>query len=301
MNYAGAAQKPLKYTVKEGDTLWTISEHFYGSPFYWYFIWEANRDKAKNPHWIFPGQELLIPPKEEVIAKTKGKLIIEKEAAKPVFHWEKQVFVPYITKRLPQVYGYVSSEVFDPEKTLYSRGDFLNLNLTDQAVQPGDFLLVYKVVEDGFEHPFDGRYLGKFVKNVAVVKVIKIKGNKALAKVMVNDESVMEGYRLTKFEMPDPIMKLNYKVPAVAGKIIALEEERVSANIGDLVIVDIGKDRGISPGDVLFAYVKPWDNKVGKLVVLKVNEDTSTCYVLREARTLEVGVDVASNAYLEMQ
>jgi nucleoid-associated protein YgaU len=49
------------YTVKSGDSLSKIAKHFYGDGAKWHRIYDANRDKIKNPDLIHPGQELTIP------------------------------------------------------------------------------------------------------------------------------------------------------------------------------------------------------------------------------------------------
>jgi LysM repeat protein len=49
------------YTVKPGDTLSKIAQHFYGSSSEYMKIFNANRDKLIDPNKIFPGQDLIIP------------------------------------------------------------------------------------------------------------------------------------------------------------------------------------------------------------------------------------------------
>ncbi len=59
-----AAEKPAKpttYTVKKGDSLWRIAGRVYGNPFKWPRIYNANKNKLKSPHKIYPGQVLTIP------------------------------------------------------------------------------------------------------------------------------------------------------------------------------------------------------------------------------------------------
>ncbi len=49
------------YTVKAGDTLSKISQHFYGSANDYLKIFEANKDQLTDPNKIQVGQELKIP------------------------------------------------------------------------------------------------------------------------------------------------------------------------------------------------------------------------------------------------
>jgi len=52
-----------RYTIVPGDCLFCIAGHFYHDPFQWPVIYYANADQIADPHWIFPGQILIIPPK----------------------------------------------------------------------------------------------------------------------------------------------------------------------------------------------------------------------------------------------
>jgi nucleoid-associated protein YgaU len=57
---AGGTQT-RSYTVKAGDTLSKIAKAHYGDATQYTKIFEANRDKLKDPDKIFPGQVLVIP------------------------------------------------------------------------------------------------------------------------------------------------------------------------------------------------------------------------------------------------
>jgi chemotaxis signal transduction protein/nucleoid-associated protein YgaU len=48
------------YEVKKGDTLWDISESYTGDPFNYSMI--ASDNEIKNPHFILPGQRILLNP-----------------------------------------------------------------------------------------------------------------------------------------------------------------------------------------------------------------------------------------------
>ena len=49
------------YTVKSGDSLSKIAKAQYGDASEWKRIYDANRDKIKDPDLIHPGQEFTIP------------------------------------------------------------------------------------------------------------------------------------------------------------------------------------------------------------------------------------------------
>jgi LysM repeat protein len=49
------------HVVQSGDTLWAIAKKYYGDGSQYTKIFNANRDKIKNPNLIYPGQKLVIP------------------------------------------------------------------------------------------------------------------------------------------------------------------------------------------------------------------------------------------------
>lgn len=60
-NTAVAKPSGQNYTVKRGNCLWNIAKRFYGNGSKYTTIYNANRDKIKNPNLIYPGQVLWIP------------------------------------------------------------------------------------------------------------------------------------------------------------------------------------------------------------------------------------------------
>ena len=82
-----AAESEQHYVVrswsKYRDCLWNISKkkNIYDSPFLWPKIWQANRERIKDPDIIHVGQRLMIPP--------PGSLTTAEKSAERVY-WTKK-------------------------------------------------------------------------------------------------------------------------------------------------------------------------------------------------------------------
>ncbi|MFM2111636.1 MAG: hypothetical protein RLZZ271_296 [Pseudomonadota bacterium] len=68
-----APNAPDRYTVKQGDTLWSIASLFVSSPWRWPELWGMNKAEISNPHKIYPGQVL-------VLDKSKGAATLKLES-----------------------------------------------------------------------------------------------------------------------------------------------------------------------------------------------------------------------------
>ncbi len=56
-----AATRTSVYTVRNGDSLWTIAERIYGSGYRWAAIYDANRQRIADANVLLVGQRLEIP------------------------------------------------------------------------------------------------------------------------------------------------------------------------------------------------------------------------------------------------
>ena len=48
---------PELHTVARGDTLWGISDKYFGNPYNWPRVWAQN-PQVQNPHWLYPGDHV---------------------------------------------------------------------------------------------------------------------------------------------------------------------------------------------------------------------------------------------------
>ena len=65
---------PDSYNVKRGDTLWAISGMFLKSPWRWPELWGMNLQDIRNPHRIYPGQQLYLD-------KSSGRAVLRTRQA----------------------------------------------------------------------------------------------------------------------------------------------------------------------------------------------------------------------------
>ena len=104
-------QKVKTYTIKPGDTFYSIARKVYGEPKYWKTIFEANKAVHPNPNALMIGQELQLP----VIEKPKAvKKAVE---VKTIVKAPMKAEVKQVT--LPKIIKLTKSEIMEIGKRIY--------------------------------------------------------------------------------------------------------------------------------------------------------------------------------------
>lgn len=65
--------KTITHTVVRGDTLWDLARKYLGNSTRWPEIYNLNKNKIKDPHWIYPGQVFTIKAGESVSKQVEKK------------------------------------------------------------------------------------------------------------------------------------------------------------------------------------------------------------------------------------
>jgi nucleoid-associated protein YgaU len=63
-----ASAEPATIVVAPGDTLAKIAERTLGDAALWPALYQANRDRIKDPSRVYPGQELSVPARDAAVA-----------------------------------------------------------------------------------------------------------------------------------------------------------------------------------------------------------------------------------------
>jgi hypothetical protein len=278
------------HIIQRGDTLWSLANRYYGSPYLWPQLWEANT-YITDAHWIYPGDPLLISGE----VRTADQFSAEAETQ--FFDGEQSAFdadtgvartsldaVPIALATDADLYcwGYlghpdeplpnriVSFE--DTEVKIPERG-----SIRDIGVATGDIVYIdgngdsglvagetYLVVEPGplVRHPRSGATIGRHYDFRGQVRIVCFTDRHTVAVVTQACSDIRIGTRLKPMPvLPIPVASLtrmaNVCTPPsckVAGHIVNAKDYQFALGEGSLVEIDLGFDDYVEPGDFLTVY-----------------------------------------------
>ena len=261
--------RPDRYTVQKGDTLWGISGKFLKQPWRWPEIWRMNREQIKNPHWIYPGDIVVL---DQVDGKWRLSLNraagprpnarlspsvrvenLEGEAIPTIPAGDLAPFLtkPIITASRDGVPGAGRIIAAHDNRVVRGEGDYVYaVNIDEKSgtqwyiYRPGKILRSYDSNELlGYEL----RYLG----------TARVDRFGEVARVQIT--SAREEILMDDMLLPAPREELVNYVPhapdkAVDGRIIALDADAHEVGRNSLVTVDRGARDGLDVGTVLAIY-----------------------------------------------
>ena len=216
------------HVVKAGDTLWDITRQYLKDPYLWPQVWEINSN-IKNPHWIYPGDKILI--KKMVVMKTSPETTPQTEPETPAAPPETSAPAPpppagqaevanspveaphapptpKAAATFSEVYcsGFFAADEIKPEKiivggeesenkSLFHDRDIIYINQGASAgVKPGEEYLVLRRMKDFGKYgpgfaKAKSRY-GHYYEDVGRVKILLAHENSATAEVVFACEEI---------------------------------------------------------------------------------------------------------------
>ncbi len=319
-------EAPDYYVVQPGDTLWEISSTFLGNPYYWPRLWSIN-DYITNPHWIYPGNRIVFrmgtlvePPQIDLdgggsqsrdgyVSSTPIYDTAEAECGPNVRFDQPRPSRSYLAPGFLAHRGDI--DIFGnvhkarPMQTYMGEGDILYLNLDDpDAYECGDVLTVFRRVRKQVRHPDRRRTkLGSLYRIVGEVKVVHLYEDTVTAVVRQAWSEISRGDLIG----PQIPVSIEVEVGVPSGDMDSVivgrfNNESVLMADGETIFIDRGRADGVRVGNAFWIYDQRdeySDHKkedddlppsvIGRVVVVRVDEYTSTAIVTDADRSLWVG------------
>ena len=324
------------HLVAKGDTLWDLGTKYLGNPFAWPQIWELNK-WVTDPHWIFPGDALVVDATRTVLAQPSAKAPAAALAPDEVAELQPDVKRP--SRRTRDEYSYSIRDFLqipfmaeqgaeqyakkvgalqivgkqDGGKDLQGDGDTIYLNGgSDHGLKTGDRLVTFAVQKRKFYHPDDihrRKAMGDILQQSGILRITHVYARESVAIIEKSMDSLQVGIYAATFVEPvnlvtslrtdiaDPV-----DVKPNPAKIVFVQSDKVLAGAGDLIIIDHGANAGLKVGDdLLIARARQLDPSrkatakdmmytfVGQLLVVKTEEKTASCRILRNRTEVQVG------------
>ena len=259
-----AKEEPIIYTVKQGDTLWDISQRFIKDPYYWPNLW-SNNPAIGNPHLIYPGQKLriydgrieIIPVGEETGDIGAAVMTPDEILLIPTFGGAQS----FVSNGEEKYLGTLVDTV--DNRTLVTSGDTVFLEMYDlEATKPGD---VFELITIGPKvyHPAIEKKLGHQVKDSSIgfqtiqlgtVEITKVTPTVAVATITTALREIERGSKVRPYrQVPDRIPRI-FAENVVEGYIVSDDIGKLAMGQWESILIDIGQESGLQVGHELDLY-----------------------------------------------
>jgi len=248
---------------------------------------------------------------EEEIIASEVKKQVEQITAIEIRGIETSIVPPglvsragYIQSELPEGGYTIESEPTKVERVVSQDEVYINRG-EDDGVHKEDFYTIFRI-GDEIKHPVTGKKLGRLVKILGKLKVLKTEDKSSRCRVTNCYDFIKVMDRIKPYKRPDiPVNKeLEATTERLEGYIVARDDKMGILFTSDIVYIDIGEANGAKLGDVFEIYrkgreskdvesgekIELSDVKVGVLQIIKLKENTSTCYIKSIEKKTDVDV-----------
>jgi len=316
--HAAGQEEPAIYVIRQGDTLWGLSERFIKDPYYWPDMWSKN-GQVTNPHFIYPGQKVRIFPDHLEFVPKEGPVITGQITA-PV----KTVSEPVQEVVAEKTYTLYGSEGFLAEKGAKPYGlvigvqhdriiagvdDIVYTDIgAEQKAGGGDKFSIF-LKDVPVKHPLNNEEMGNKMMPLGTLQLTDVERKSSRAIITKSTREISPGAYLYPYQESrrrEIALKNNSK--DLKGYIIESRSGIGLIAAGDVAYIDLGSSQGAEVGNMLYIvrdvtidqrYVEGRiDNLpqelLGALVILETGKKTSTVLVVKSIDTIYNGDRIVS-------
>lgn len=238
------ARVPARHTVRRGDTLWDISDHYYRNPWMWPKIWSYNT-QIQNPHWIYPGDQIRLRNdggNDRGVQEIGG--LINRRADIPadtVFLRDKG----FIDDPRRDVWGVISGSPED--RMLLSEGNVIYVEINeDHQPKPNQELSIFRPVRSAGQ--------GTAVQILGTLRIETFDEKKKIARARITEslDVIERGANIgpvgRRFDVVPPVRNKN---DIVARVVMSVYPHAYHVQ-NQIVFIDKGSEDGLVPGNRLF-------------------------------------------------
>jgi len=301
------------YTVKKGDTLWDIANHFFKNPHQWLKIWERNL-YITNPDLIYPGNKIwfdgnrlqgglsMTHPQPQVIIRQVERLEGHTDSSLLLTTLQRQGF---IHPNQVQGVGYIIDSRDD--RLNYGAHDFVYLKL-DHPAKAGTLFDVFRNT-DTLHDPKSGSALGVLVKHLGQIRISSEKDGVFRGIVVKAFEELSRGDRVMPARKIDHHLILKQPRTHLVGTVIYIRNEAHEAAQHQVLGISLGLKDGLEAGMRLSVYkagrlvkdkvsggeVLLPEERIGEVLVLATQPQASIALITKSTAPINIGDSIHSS------
>lgn len=317
--FAAGQEEPTIYVIKQGDTLWGLSERFIKDPKYWPNMWSKN-SQVTNPHFIYPGQKVRIfPDRIELVPKEQAVVApAQKSAPAATVAEALQEVAAEKTYTLYGSEGFLAEKGFKPfglvigaqhERILVGVDDIVYTDIgAEHNAASGDKFTIYRK-DISVKHPMNNEEMGFKIIPLGSLQLTDVEKKSSRAIITKSTMEIGPGaYLLPYKDARRREVTLKNTANDLKGYVVESYSGGSIIAAGDVVYIDLGSSQGAEAGNLLYIvrdvtidqrYVEGRVDKLpqellGALVILETGKKTSTALVVKSIDTIYKGARIVS-------
>jgi LysM repeat protein len=318
--WAAGADEPTIYVIKQGDTLWGLSERFIKDPQYWPNMWSKN-SQVTNPHFIYPGQKLRIFPDRLEFVPKESVVALPKPAASAPAVTVAEAFQEVAAEKTYTVIGtegFLAEKNFKPFGTIIGAqhgrivtglDDIVYTDIgSELKAASGDKFSIFRK-DISVNHPLNNEEMGNKVVPLGTLQLTDVERKSSRAIITRSFREISPGAFLLPYkENNRREVALKNTSRDLKGYIIESFTGSSIIAAGDIVYLDLGTSHGLEAGNMLYIvrdvavdqrYVEGRVDKLpqellGALVVVEAGKKNSVALIVKSIETIYKGERIIS-------